>query len=161
MAPRNRSKRPRSVGTGQTVGIVEGHPYGSLKSSGKRVPTRPQERGLLSIVHDVISSNSSSMHVGAIIESMCSRTPAVRPRESVDKSVRVLLLRESSKQNGVFVRIGTGQYDLRQRIETRLRRKVITQIRRQGLQIGTDGSVLPPASVSKEFLRGIHARARA
>ncbi len=114
-----------------------------------------------STVYDVLHSNGSSMTVGEIIATLVRITPKIRRARSDENNVRVLLSRESHKRRGAFLRTARGEYDLRERVETRLREKVRNEIQDQGLVFGPDGSLVTPTTMSKEFMRGVHSRARA
>ncbi len=129
--------------------------------SSTSITIRSKDRGFRSAVYYVLKSNGSSMAVQEIIAILLRITPNIRPATRVENSVRTLLSRESHKRRGAFVRTARGQYDLRERIETRLREKIRSEIQSQGLRFGANGSLVTPTTMSKEFLRAIHARARA
>ena len=108
----------------------------------------------------VLNEIGSATAVHEIIVEVQRLLRRKRRADSIESSVRQLLSRETLRKRGAFVRTQRGHYDLRERVEARLKQRIRTEIQRQGLQLGTASTSPLQGIPSKEFLRSIHRRAR-
>jgi len=108
----------------------------------------------------VLDAKGSAMTVQDIVEAVSAISGTRRSSKQLENGIRLLFSREVHRDGGLFLRLESGQYDLRERVEARLRERIRTEIERQGLQDLSASSPMTSQTKSKEDLRALHRRAR-
>lgn len=105
-----------------------------------------------------LAQNPSPMKLSEITDALGkSRTSSARSVTTAE--VRRRIYDDSKHDDGVFVRVGIGLYDLRVKVE--LRDHIMTRLVNQGFKMGRNGLLERPPMDCKESLRRYHAAARA
>jgi len=88
------------------------------------------------------------------------RTSRMLPRKEPISRLRLerMMLNECHKKDGLFVKLPGSQFELRDRIELRLR--IVSRLSNQGFRVGPDGTINRPSMDDKELLRKYHTAAR-
>jgi len=105
-----------------------------------------------------VARNPSPMKLSEILDSLTKRrSPSVNSL-SIDDIQRVVS-NVSKRRESSFVRVATGRYDLRVKVE--LRDHIRKRLKGQGFVIDKNGNLAQPSMDCKESLRQFHAAARA
>jgi hypothetical protein len=125
-------------------------------------PGRPRNRVAKKSFDEILirclAKNSSPLTVSELVKVIHS-SKAPSTRSIAPDIVSRRLYASSLREDGHFVRVGRGLYDLR--VKEDLRRHIKKRLTGQGFEINRNGLLKRPSMDSKESLRQFHAAARA